>query len=441
MRKHLNIIISLLLGLFMLNHGYSQKAGDFKVTANGLRYKLYKIGKDTAKPGLGDWVSLQMRYSTIIKGKDTLLFDSKTQLKGAPVRFQLPPSDFRGDLYEGIRTLSAGDSALFVINADSLFLRTFRMEKRPAVIDNNADIFFFVHLLSFDNPEALINGELTALQKFIADNKISETPTASGIYIINTQKGDGIRMDTGCIVKLQMKVSLIDGKQIFSSYDRPEPLKYTCGNKFDTPGLEEALVKMKKGEKSRVIVPSKMGFGDKGRGVIIPPYTTIVYDVEIVDILSKAESDAERAAAKPQEPKMNDQKSETAKNDEAMLLENYLKDNKITVKPNASGLYYIEKTAGTGAQAVAGKKVKVHYTGTLLNGKKFDSSVDRNEPFEFDLGVGQVIKGWDEGIAMMKVGGKATLIIPSSIAYGSRDMGVIAPFSTLVFDVELIEVK
>ena len=138
MRKHLNIFISLLLGLFLLTHGYSQKAGDFKVSPNGLRYKLYKTRKDTTKPGLGDWVSILMRYSTIIKGKDTLLFDSKTQLKGAPVRFQLPPSDFRGDLYEGLGMLSAGDSALFVINADSLFLRTFRMEKRPDVIDKNA---------------------------------------------------------------------------------------------------------------------------------------------------------------------------------------------------------------------------------------------------------------------------------------------------------------
>jgi len=85
--------------------------------------------------------------------------------------------------------------------------------------------------------------------------------------------------------------------------------------------------------------------------------------------------------------------------------------------------------------------VKVHYTGTLLNGTKFDSSRDRNEPFEFTLGQGQVIKGWDEGIALMNVGGKATLVIPSTIAYGDRDMGTIPPYSTLVFDVELMDVK
>ncbi len=122
-------------------------------------------------------------------------------------------------------------------------------------------------------------------------------------------------------------------------------------------------------------------------------------------------------------------------------LQKYLKDNNITVKPTASGLYYIEKAKGTGPQAVAGKKVSVHYTGTLLNGKKFDSSRDRNEPFEFTLGKGEVIKGWDEGIALMNQGGKAILIVPSGIAYGDRSMGDITPYSTLVFDVELIEVK
>jgi len=132
---------------------------------------------------------------------------------------------------------------------------------------------------------------------------------------------------------------------------------------------------------------------------------------------------------------------ETAKANESVQLKQYLAANNVTAKPTASGLYYIEKEKGTGAKAEAGKRVKVHYTGTLLDGTKFDSSVDRNEPFGFTLGQGQVIKGWDEGIALMNVGGKATLIIPSSIAYGDRDMGVIKPYSTLVFDVELIDVE
>ncbi len=107
-----------------------------------------------------------------------------------------------------------------------------------------------------------------------------------------------------------------------------------------------------------------------------------------------------------------------------------------------SGLEYIEVEAGTGAQAEAGKTVSVHYTGKFQDGRVFDSSVSRGEPIAFRLGVGQVIKGWDEGIALMKVGGKAQLVIPPSLGYGERGAGgVIPPNATLVFDVELVAVK
>jgi FKBP-type peptidyl-prolyl cis-trans isomerase len=108
----------------------------------------------------------------------------------------------------------------------------------------------------------------------------------------------------------------------------------------------------------------------------------------------------------------------------------------------ASGLEYTEVEAGTGAQAAAGKTVSVHYTGKFEDGKVFDSSIPRGEALTFRLGVGQVIKGWDEGIALMKVGGKAQLTIPSNLAYGERGAsGVIPPNATLIFDVELVAVK
>jgi len=108
----------------------------------------------------------------------------------------------------------------------------------------------------------------------------------------------------------------------------------------------------------------------------------------------------------------------------------------------ASGLEYIEVEAGNGAQAEAGKTVSVHYTGKFQDGKVFDSSVSRGEPITFQLGKGKVIKGWDEGIALMKVGGKAQLIIPPELGYGERGAGgVIPPNATLLFDVELVDVK
>ena len=101
----------------------------------------------------------------------------------------------------------------------------------------------------------------------------------------------------------------------------------------------------------------------------------------------------------------------------------------------------VDINVGTGAEATAGQRVRVHYTGTLTNGQKFDSSLDRNQPFAFTLGAGEVIKGWDQGVAGMRVGGKRKLTIPPELGYGSRGFPpVIPPNSTLVFEVELLAV-
>lgn len=111
-------------------------------------------------------------------------------------------------------------------------------------------------------------------------------------------------------------------------------------------------------------------------------------------------------------------------------------------KKTSSGLEYWDIQVGTGATAKAGKPVTVHYTGWLTTGKKFDSSVDRGQPFVFPLGAGKVIKGWDEGVAGMKVGGKRQLRIPPELGYGDKNVGngLIPPKSTLIFDVELLDI-
>jgi len=116
----------------------------------------------------------------------------------------------------------------------------------------------------------------------------------------------------------------------------------------------------------------------------------------------------------------------------------YIAENNIYTEPTASGLYYIEILEGTGEMPVPGEVVEVEYTGTFLNGEEFDSG-----KFSFTIGIMQVIKGWDEGIAYMKVGGKAKLIIPSNLGYGIQgsNSGLIPPYTTLLFEVELIDIK
>lgn len=116
-----------------------------------------------------------------------------------------------------------------------------------------------------------------------------------------------------------------------------------------------------------------------------------------------------------------------------------IEESQFTTTP--SGLKYADLQQGSGAEAAVGKEVSVHYTGWLTNGTKFDSSLDRGQPFQLKLGAGEVIKGWDEGLQGMKVGGKRQLVIPPELGYGSADQGVIPPNSTLIFEVELVDVK
>jgi len=446
------ITLGVVIGAFMITS--CSKYPGFKKSDSGIFYKFHEKSKDTLKATEGSILTMNIRYYLKIAKKDSVLFNSATSPR--PFEIDLKKSEFKGDIYEAFGMLHKGDSATFLVNAKDFFTKTAKYPQLPAGIDSTTMLYFDIKLINCETLEGRQKAEAAKAEKFkseepgkiqayLAKNKVTATPSATGVYVITQNPGAGRAIQKADFVKINLTVSSVDGKKIFSTLDQNKPITFEYGQPFDTKGFDEAVAAMKKGSKATVLVPSTMGFGDKGKkdmngADIISPYSPVVYEIEVLDLKTKAENEKAQKDEAANAKKLADE----AKAKEPVLIQQYLKDNKISAKPTASGLYYIEKVKGKGANAKSGNKVKVHYTGKLFSGKVFDSSLTRQpvQPFEFTLGQGQVIPGWDEGIALMSAGGKATLVIPSKLGYGDRGAGSDIPaYASLVFDVELISIS
>ena len=435
------VIVFALLAAIVTSCGDSEFPG-FKQTETGLYYKFYDQNDDTLKPSQGDFVTLNLKYGN----EDTIIFNSDRMPDG--LTFALDNPFHKADLYEGLMMMCEGDSATFMISADSFFYKAARAPQLPSYIDSGSFLAFDVRLIDIEtklekelNEQARLEErraqEPIDLQNYLTANNIPAEPVEGGIYYVSEVSGAGKAPAQGEMISIHLSVNLIDGSKVFSSRDRGEPIEFEFGKKFDTEGLEKGISLMRKGGKAKIIVPSELAYGAEKRGNLVDSYSTIIYDVELVSIRSADEFRKEQDKLKRQREKEAAQLEDKERN----MIKQYLSEQGLQGAPSVTGLYYIETEAGTGDQAVAGKRVKVEYTGSLFDGKVFDASSNRGEPYEFTLGQGEVIKGWDEGIARMKVGAKAILIVPSWLAYGKRGAGQdIGPDTPLRFDVELVEV-
>jgi FKBP-type peptidyl-prolyl cis-trans isomerase len=203
--------------------------------------------------------------------------------------------------------------------------------------------------------------------------------------------------------------------------------------------IYEAYSLLKEGEEGEFYIKADSFFLKLAGGLppSVKPEDMLLFKIKLNEVKSAEVFEQEMAVKRQEYEKMLGEREK----EEKPSLDNYIAQQKITVKPTASGLYYIETLKGKGVKAENGKRVSVHYTGKLLDGTVFDSSVERGEPIEFVLGGG-MIPGFTEGILLMKEGGKATLVLPSAIAYGERAVGdKILPYNPLVFEVELVKVS
>lgn len=258
--------------------------------------------------------------------------------------------------------------------------------------------------------------------------------TESGLYVKYYTKNEANKkVSKNDRVSVNLQYKTMDDSVLWSSSEIGGNFAIRGGEVFYKGDFAEELTNMHEGD-SATLITSLDSFFTKVLQQPVPKGMEggmLKFDVGVVKTQSEEEVMAE------QEKEMMDMMKQQDDQIKA-----YLADKGLAGEPTMTGLYYIVTEEGKGPKAEPGKKVKVHYEGTLMDGTKFDSSYDRGEPIEFPLGTGAVIRGWDEGISYMNVGTEALLLIPSHLAYGPRGMPPVIPGNAILkFKVKLVDVE
>jgi FKBP-type peptidyl-prolyl cis-trans isomerase FkpA len=267
----------------------------------------------------------------------------------------------------------------------------------------------------------LSTGSISVAQVATIPKGFKKSPNGL-IYKFHKDK-EGVNAKNGDIIKIHFALSTEKDSLLRSTFKDPTPVEMPLRDGVFKGSLEEGLMMMSAGDSATFLINADSMF-QKVFNSALPPFirkgSNVIFVIKMISAMSEADIIAQ----------------------EDKSIQEYMTNNNLKGTKTPSGMYYVQTKAGTGAKAEKGKTVSVHYTGMLLNGTKFDSSVDRGQPFEFGLGQGQVIQGWDEGIALMSIGEKGILLIPSALGYGSRGAGgSIPPNASLVFEVELLGIK
>jgi FKBP-type peptidyl-prolyl cis-trans isomerase len=270
-------------------------------------------------------------------------------------------------------------------------------------------------------------------------------------------KGDGELPQQGEVVVYNMMYKDEKDSIIFqTTAGQPAMMPYDSGQWSNMGALYKAFAMIREGDSILIKIPTKTFFDESIRQPV-PPYLNaegeLTFYVGAPEYLTREEADIKVAAIRKERMKSTLEERQAfiesfiAENQEKInsdleVIDQYLEENNIAAQSTETGLRYVIDVEGTGDYPQPGDNVAVHYSGTLLDGTKFDSSYDRGDPFRFQLGLGSVILGWDLGIQLLKKGGKGTLYIPSSLAYGPQARGdVIRENSILKFDVELVDIQ
>jgi FKBP-type peptidyl-prolyl cis-trans isomerase FkpA len=264
-----------------------------QVTENGLKYQIHEQADSPRKGKVGDIITLHL---TLLNNKDSVLRD--THKEGAPFQMLLQVPPFKGSYEEGLTMLGKGDSATFYVSADSLFTRA--MQPLPPGVQKGTDIGIAVKVMNVQSEDEYKKSQAADFEKqkgvdaktienYVAKNGLAgkAQKTESGVYYVVTQPGGGPTPSRGDVVKVHYTGKLLDGKVFDSSKTNPQaggkPVQFPVGVGQVIPGWEEGVMKMHKGEKATLIIPSTMAYGPRGNQGI-PPNSVLLFDIELVDI-------------------------------------------------------------------------------------------------------------------------------------------------------------
>lgn len=286
---------ALFVGLISCN---KSEFDGFTKAENGLHYQFFTQDENGVKAVEGDGVSIKIVYALKGATKDSVLFDSKLNSEdgSGTVRYILPKSSFQGSLEDAITMMAKNDSAAFIISADSFFLKTNKMTALPPFAKPGDKLLITIKMVEIKTKKELEENqkkqqeeiaklgeaEKPKLDQYLTENKITTAPTASGLIFIETQKGKGgAHPKATDEVTVHYTGTLIDGSKFDSSVDRGQPATFLLTQLI--PGWTEGIQLMTKGSKAKLIIPSSLGWGARGAGAQIPPFATVVFDVELID--------------------------------------------------------------------------------------------------------------------------------------------------------------
>ena len=411
----------------------------FDKMKNGAYMQFHDVNKHGEMPRIGDYVIVDLKQTM----GDSLFYTSEYEENGC-LEFEVTESFFIGDMMAGLLNMHVDDSATVAFLIDSMCIKTLGMDAVPDYLTAGMPIYIDMRLKGIITAEEMAAKNAVDLQMMKQDdedhlamyysdekNKI----TKSGLIILSVN-GKGRGPKDGEILKVNFNLIMFNGDTLLDLFDR-EPIAVRCGDLELGEGFAEAMRYVPEGGEGHFLIPSSLAFDSAGLENSIPPYTSFFLNVKNTKILTQEGYEEEQKKLHEAEEAENQKRLK----EEPARIEKFIKEHNVNVAPSETGVYYLEIETGRGSVVDNGDLVTIHYNLYNIDDKLIETSFG-GDPLQFVYGNNEMVPGIEEALGNMRVGGKATIIVPSKMGFGDVAIDKELPAnSTVIFDIELIDVQ